>query len=184
MMTITRYLPVALWLASPVAAAQTQQAPLAGGMRATEVGAEPMMRVSAGVYIAVAAAQHRYEIAAAAIARSRSRNEAIRRLAGMIGADHQGALSTLTRTGVRPAAVPAPLAERFDVLLQLLRSASAEQFDQEYLRQVADRHRHSWALQSGYASDGADAALRQVAQQGVAMEEAHLHRLPMRPMRY
>lgn len=167
--------------AAAPATCQTLQAPVAGRMSAIEVGIEPMMRLSASDYSALARDNDRFEVAAARIALSRSRSPALRGLAARLQADHARAAAAL---GAARGPAAAALRMPFDRALRALASAPASRFDALYLGQVLDAHRHAWALHAGYAADGTDTRLRAQAQAGVAREEAHLRRLPMRRMRY
>ncbi|WP_425229145.1 DUF4142 domain-containing protein [Sphingomonas sp.] len=168
-------------LLAGAAVAQTLQAPSAGRMSATEVGIEPMMRLSTADYRALSHDNDAYAVAAAQIARRRAQRAPIRDLSAMLGADHARALAARG-----PAGAPAAPALRmpFARALQALDAVPADRFDALYLRQTLEAHRHAWALHAGYAADGADPALRTRAGADLALEEAHLHRLPMRPKPY
>ena len=167
-------------LAAP-AVAQTMQAPATGQMRATDVGIEPMMRVSPTDYAALAGDHDAFEVAAAKLARTRGQSPAVRALAARFETDHARAAAK-RRAADRPA--PPVLRMPYARALLALRSVSANDFDRLYVRQALDAHRHAWALHAGFAADGADTGLRARAGADLAIEEEHLHRLPMQPMRY
>ena len=170
---------LALALATPAsgASAQTVQAPVMGTMRATDVGMEPAMRLTSATYAARAAQIDAYESAATGVALVRSRSPAVRALAARLNEDH----ARLRRDrGVEPAAAQSDL----PAMVDSLRRAPPGALDRLFLAQQLLVHRRAWALHSGYAADGSDPRLRAAAARAVQLEEAHLHRLPMKPMRY
>ena len=57
---------------------------------------------------------------------------------------------------------------------QLKATPKGPQFDTLYLGQQLQGHQQAWALQKGYATDGDDSALRQVAASAVPIVEQHL----------
>lgn len=166
--------------AAPLAG-QTLQAPVMGRMTATEVGVEPMMRVSSADYVALARAHEVFEVAAARLARTRARAPATRVLAARFEATYARLLAS--RPG---AAGPAAAALRmdYDRALRTLRDTPIDRVDALYLRQAADAHRHAWALHAGFAADGADAGLRARARADLIRTEQELRVLPTRPMLY
>lgn len=164
-------------------AAQTMQAPTMGKMTPLEVGVEPMMRISPSTYVALLREAARSEQAAGRIALRRSRRPAVRAFASTIVHDQGAALAELSRiagperlSGADRAAVPKDLVA--------LTRAPADRFDQLFLDQQLDAHKHLWALHAGQSADGLEPRLRALAMRSVAIEEAHLRRLPMRPMPY
>jgi putative membrane protein len=56
----------------------------------------------------------------------------------------------------------------------LLKKAPKGTFDDMYLQQQAQAHQAAWALHKGYATDGTDVALKQVANTAVPIVERHL----------
>lgn len=165
------------------ASAQTMQAPTMGRLTALDVGVEPMMRVPDRTYVALLRDAARSEVAAGRIALRRSRDPAVRALDTAIIHDHGAALAALSRIagperldGGRTRATPPKLI--------MLARAPAAAFDRLFLDQQLDAHRHLWALHVGHAADGPDPRLRALAGRSVPIEEAHLRRLPMRPMAY
>ncbi len=66
--------------------------------------------------------------------------------------------------------------------IALLKRAPKGSFDQLYLQQQLESHQTAWALHKGFATDGADASLRQVASTAVPIVERHvLHAKQMAP---
>ena len=57
---------------------------------------------------------------------------------------------------------------------QLNNTPRGSSFDNLYLTQQLQAHQQAWALQKGYAVDGDDVALRQVASAAVPAVERHL----------
>lgn len=160
------------------AGAQTLQAPTMGRMKATDVGIEPAMRLSAVAYARRAAQLNDFDLAAADVALARTRSRAIKSLATRMRADHARLRRAL---GLVPAA---GRMKDLAPMLDQLRRAPASSVDRLFVAQQLETHRRGWALHSGYAADGADARLRLLAAGAVALEEVHLHALPMKPMAY
>ena len=152
-----------------------------GELRATDVGVEPMMRVSPADYAALARDNDVYEVAAARIARRRAQAPAVRALAATLERDHGHALSSRPVGG---SAAARALRLQFARALRTLDAAPPARFDAIYVQQVLDAHRHAWALHAGFAVDGRDVGLKARARTDLATEENHLRRLPLRPMRY
>lgn len=157
--------------------AQTLQAPTMGKFSATEVGIEPVMKVPPAHYLAEANAFDDWIVAAGLIGLERSRSPALRAFAEQAIAEHRSLRRSRSNADARQ---PPDLAKA----LASLRGASAPSFDALFWRDQLVVHRRSWALHSGFAVDGLDRALRRRAQAAVALEERHLHALPMRPMPY
>lgn len=180
-MTAGFRIALAVALLPAAASAQTVQAPVMGRFSATQVGIEPMMRLDARSCAALARAGAAFELASARLALSRSRSPAVRRFATAALRDHARLAADLGRTPARPRRFPGAL--DCPAMLAAL-TADAATFDRCYLDQQLAAHRHAWALDSGYAADGRDSRLRALAMRALAVDEAHLGMLPMRPMRY
>ena len=73
------------------------------------------------------------------------------------------------------------LSEPNAAMIAQLRQASGDSFDGLYLRQQMQAHQKAWALHKGYATDGTDPALRQVASSAVPIIEKHLQHLKSMP---
>lgn len=128
-----------------------------------------------GAYITNAAMGDMYEIQAADIALERTQNAQVRELAQMIKTDHTAASEAMK--GMLPqaapdAAVPTELDERRQGLIDNLRSASAENFDQTYIDQQIAAHNEALTLHRGFSD--ADSPLAGHARNVVPKIEGHL----------
>ncbi|MCS6622970.1 DUF4142 domain-containing protein [Roseibacterium beibuensis] len=158
----------------PVDKAQDMAAAPVGQMSAATLGANTV-----GGYVSNAAEGDMYEIMAADIALERSQNAQVRELAQMIKTDHTAASNAMK--AVLPQAAPdvtppTELDERRQGMLDNLRSASAETFDQVYLDQQIAAHNEAITLHRGF-SDNADAPqLAEHARTVLPKIEMHLRR--------
>ena len=175
---------MALALGTP-ALAQVMPAPT-GMMSSTDVGVSPMTGVSATDYVKMAADADMYEIASSRVALSKTRNPQIKSMAQELIDDHKmttkalmGALSNKDRTIAPPSMM---MSADNDAKVTLLRHTPKKSFDDIYLRQQLQAHQQAWALHKGYATDGTDASLQQVAASAVPVVEKHLSQIkPMVP---
>ena len=158
----------------PVDKAQDMAAAPVGQMSAATLGANTV-----GGYVSNAAEGDMYEIMAADIALERSQNAQVKELAQMIKTDHtaaSNAMKALLPQAAPDVTVPAELDERRQGLLDNLRSASAETFNQVYLDQQVAAHNEAITLHRGF-SDNADAPqLAEHARTVLPKIEAHLRR--------
>lgn len=176
---------MSLMLATPSLAQDAGSAPggmSAGGpMSANDVGAQPMTGTSPANYVAWAADSDLYEIQSSKLALSKSKTDQVKQFAREMIADHMTTtktlLAALPKTEPRvpkPAMKPsAPTAAK----LQALRDASADSFDGLYRQQQQQAHQQAWSLHKGFATDGSDPALRQVATAAVPIIEKHIQHL-------
>lgn len=171
-----RTLLVPALLLAGAATAQTVQAPTMGGLSATQVGMEPMMRVPTATYVAEANAFDTWTVAASRLALTRSRSPMVRAFARRSLAEHAAMQHARGGAARSDGALSASL--------RRLHRASATQFDAAFARAQVAVHRWGWALHSGYAADGENAKLRRAAAVAVTIEERHLRALPLRPMPY
>lgn len=164
---------------SPRTDPTAQASGMTGSMTAADVGAQPVTGTSTTDYVAQAAASDLYEIQAGKIADGKAKNKQIKALAATMVKDHQktaavlkGALVNAQRKLAPPSAMlPTDKQAMVDQLNQTPRGAA---FDSLYLSQQLQAHQQAWALHKGYATDGDDAALRQVAASAVPVVEKHL----------
>ena len=165
----------ALALAGVSAGAIAQDA---GSMTATQVGASPLTGTPSQDDVAWAADSDMYEIQSSKLALSKSKNQATKDFAREMIADHtqttKSLMAALPKTQPKLAKPPKALSEPNAAKIAALKSASADTFDQLYMQQQADAHKTAWALHKGYATDGQDPALRQVATTAVPIIEKHL----------
>jgi putative membrane protein len=157
----------------------------AGTMSATDVGAAPMMGTPAQNYVAWAADSDMYEIQSSRLALTKGRSDAVKAHAREMIADHtmttKTLLAALPRTEPKVAKPPMKLSEPNAAMIAQLKQASRDSFDGLYMQQQMQAHQKAWALHKGYASDGSDPALRQVATSAVPIIEKHLQHLKSMP---
>ena len=175
---------VALGAAAPSLA---QVMPAATGMMtASDVGVSPLSGTSATDYVKMAADADMYEIASSKVALRKTKNPAIKSMASELITDHtttskalMGALVNKDRTITRPSMT---MSADNDNKVALLKKTPKKSFDDIYLRQQLQAHQTAWALHKGYATEGTDATLQQVAASAVPVVEKHLAALkPMVP---
>jgi putative membrane protein len=159
----------------PAAAASSQT----GSMTGDDVGVPPMTGVSTSDYVAQAAAGDLYEIEAGKIAQGKARQTALKAFATTMVKDHGAMAATLTAAldnAQRKIAHPSDQlpTDKQAMIDQLKSTPKGPQFDSLYLGQQLQAHQQAWALEKGYATDGDDAALRQVAASAVPIVEQHL----------
>ncbi len=165
-----------LALSTPVMA---QMATSNTGMATSaDVGVEPMAAIPAGDYVKMAAASDQYEIQAARVALTKSSRPDVKAYAKMMIDAHtassktlMAALSNSERKIARPST---KLDSEGASNLALLKKAPKSGFDTLYLTQQTQAHQKAWALQKGFALNGTDPALKQVAANLVPTIEQHL----------
>ncbi len=163
---------------SPRMDATAQATANSGTMTAADVGVSPLTGTSTTDYVRLAADSDRYEIESSKVALHRSQRDDVKKAAKQMIADHTTTTKTLmaalenpTRKLARPSDM---LSDDKASQVQLLKSAPKADFDTLYLTQQVAAHKQAWALHKGYATDGDDAALRQVAATAVPIVEQHL----------
>lgn len=158
----------------PVNAAQDMAAAPVGQMSAATLGANTV-----GGYVSNAAEGDMYEIMAADIALERSQNPQVRELAQTIKTDHTQASESMKQIVPQAAAdvqLPTELDERRQGMLDNLRAASADDFNQVYLDQQIAAHNEAVTLHRGF-SDNTDAPqLAEHARTVLPKIEMHLRR--------
>lgn len=174
-------------LAAPAAAQTTQSMPMASGsMTASDVGVAPVTGTSATDYVKLAADSDNYEIQSSRIALSKSKRADVKGYAREMIADHTGTTRSLMaglKNADRTIAKPSTrLSADNAAKIALLKRAPKASFDDLYLQQQLQSHQTAWALHKGYATDGTDATLKQVASTAVPIIERHLmHAKQMAP---
>lgn len=147
-------------------------------MTATQVGAAPMTGTPSQSYVAWAADSDMYEIQSSKLALAKAKNPATKDFAREMIADHtqttRSLMAALPRTEPKVAKPPKALSEPNAAKIAALKDASPDAFDALYMQQQAEAHKAAWSLHQGYATDGQDAALRQVATTAVPVIEKHL----------
>lgn len=149
-----------------------------GTMTASDVGVSPLSGTSATDYVKMAADSDMYEIQSSRLALTRSKRDDVKQFAREMIADHttttkslMAALRNQDRTIARPST---RLSSDNAAKVALLRKAPRSEFDTLYLQQQLGSHQTAWALHKGYATDGTDPALKQVAASAVPIVERHL----------
>ena len=163
-----------------VAAPAFAQDPTAmtGMMSPTDVGVSPLTGTSATDYVKLAADGDMYEIQSSKVALSRSKRDDVKTLAREMIADHSqtsktlmAALKNADRTITPPSTM---LSSDNAAKVTLLKKTPRASFDDVYLQQQLQAHQNAWALHKGYATDGTDASLKQVASTTVPVVERHI----------
>ena len=149
-----------------------------GQMTASDVGIAPLTGVAATDYVKMAADSDMYEIKSSKLALSRSKRDDVKGFARDMIADHTqttkallAALKNPDRTIAKPGT---KLSAENESNIALLKKAPKDQFDTLYLQQQTQAHQKAWALHKGYATDGTDPALKQVAATAVPVIERHI----------
>ena len=174
-----------LALTTPVLAQSPRMDPAAsasastGTMTADQVGVPPMTGTSTTDYVTQAAASDMFEIEAGRIAEHKAKRKDIRQFASSMIKDHtklsaslMGALDNAQRKIAKPSDQLS--SDKQAMIDQLNNTPRGSAFDNLYLTQQLQSHQQAWALQKGYAVDGDDVALRQVASAAVPAVESHL----------
>ncbi|WP_420136502.1 DUF4142 domain-containing protein [Sphingomonas sp.] len=156
-----------------------------GALSASDVGASPMTGTPAQNYVAWAADGDMYEIQSSRLALSKGRSDAVKSHAREMITDHttttKTLLAALPKTEPKVAKPPMKLSEPNVAMIAQLKQASGDAFDRLYIQQQLQAHQKAWALHKGYATDGTDPALRQVATSAVPIIEKHLQHLKSMP---
>lgn len=141
-------------------------------------GVSPLTGVSATDYVKLAADADMYEIQSSRLAATRSKRADVKSYAREMISDHtlttkslMAALKNKDRTIAPPST---RLSSENAAKIELLKKAPRDSFDDLYLQQQAQAHQAAWALHKGYATDGTDPALKQVAMTAVPVIERHL----------
>ncbi|SFR82457.1 DUF4142 domain-containing protein [Sphingomonas jatrophae] len=165
-------------LALVAAPAFAQDMAASGSMTASDAGMAPLTGVSATDYVKMAADSDMYEIQSSKLALSRSKRDDVKAFAREMIADHtmtSKSLMAALKNGDRTIAKPGTkLSSDNAAKIALLKKAPKEGFDTMYLQQQMQAHQTAWALHKGYATDGTDPALKQVASTAVPVIERHL----------
>jgi putative membrane protein len=149
-----------------------------GAMTASDVGVSPLASVSATDYVKLAADADMYEIQSSRLALTRSKRADVKAFARQMIADHtmtSKALMAALKNNDRTIKTPSTMLSTDNAAkITLLKKAPKASFDDLYLQQQAVAHQNAWALHKGYATDGTDVALKQVASTAVPIVERHL----------
>lgn len=160
------------------ATAQSSTPASTGTLSTANVGVAPIRGLDAPAFSAAASDANQYQIAAGRLAVMRAQRDDVkgyaRRLIADTGTAQQTLLASLNderRRITRPAGT---LSTERAAMLKLLRKAPRSAFDNLYLTQSAQVQQSAWATYKGYAEDGTDQPLKQVAGNGIPMIEQQL----------
>jgi putative membrane protein len=138
----------------------------------------PQTGLSAQDYVKLAADADMYEIQSSRLANTKAQRKDVKDFSKQVVADHMmtskalmAGLRNKDRTITRPAN---KLSADKAAMIELLRKAPRDQFDNLYLQQQAQAHQQAWAIHKGYATDGTDPTLKQIASTAVPVIERHL----------
>jgi len=142
------------------------------------VGAAPIHGLDGPAFSAAASDANGFQIAASRLSLTRSQRSDVKDYARRIISESQTSQQTLIASlsnDQRKIARPTTRlsAERAS-MLKMLRSTPRSSFDNLYLTQSAQVQQGNWATYKGYAEDGADQSLKQVAGNGVPIIEQQL----------
>jgi putative membrane protein len=153
-----------------------------GSMAATDVGAAPMTGTPSASYVAWAADGDMYEIQSSKLALAKGTSAGVKTMAREMIADHTKTLmAALPKTQPKVPKPPMKLSADNAAMITQLRQAPADGFDALYMQQQLTAHQKAWSLHAGYATDGTDPALKQVATSAVPIIEKHLQHLKTMP---
>lgn len=133
--------------------------------------------VDAGVinFVEKATLSNMYEIEAAKIALERSKVQSIRDFAQAMLDGHTTALTELRPlSSAALVTPPTQLDNSFTSQLEQLRTASVEDFDDNYLDQQTEAHENTLNLLNDFSANGRDAGLQGFARKMAPAVEAHL----------
>jgi putative membrane protein len=131
-----------------------------------EVVIVPAFGLTSGQYVRETTAANLYQIRAARIALRRSSSPQVRDYASQMLQQHQQGLATITQASIQAGVPQRPrlsLAHR--LMLARLRRTPARNFDAVYMNQQVVAHMNQAAVQRGYAQNGDNTVLQQVASQ-------------------
>jgi putative membrane protein len=156
-----------------------------GTMTSADAGTQPLVGTAPQNYVAWAADSDMYEIQSSKLALSKGKSAAVKSHAQQMIADHtmttKTLLAALPKTSPKVAKPPMKLSPDNAAMIAQLKQASSGEFDALYMQQQLQAHQRAWALHKGFATDGTDPALQQVAASAVPIIERHLQGLKSMP---
>jgi putative membrane protein len=149
-----------------------------GAMSSADVGIAPLAAQSGPNYVLAASDANQYQVKAAQLAITRAQRDDVKAYAKRVLSEAQNnqrslmaSLKNDQRTIKSP---PTSLSSDRGALVKLLEKAPKSAFDNLYLTQSAQVQQAAWAVHKGYAQDGTDNALQQVAGTAVPVLEQEL----------
>ncbi len=168
----------ALVLAGSGALAQAVSPATTGSMSSADSGATPIAAQNEPAFVMAASDANLYQIKAAQLAVYRAQRDDVKAYAKRVQAEAQNAQKDLMaslRNDQRTIKAPSSsLSSDRAALLKLLQKAPRGSFDNLYLTQSAQVQQSAWAIYKGYAEDGTDPTLKQVAGTAVPVLEQEL----------
>ncbi len=131
-------------------------------------------------FVETAAIAGLFEIEAAKLALTRSRNDAVRRFAQQMVDDHTRIAADLKRAATAAngdISVPSALDAEHDALLQRLKAVPEREFDAQYVAMQKTAHEQAVGLFGAFARQGDQTALKEFAQQTLPMLQHHLEQV-------
>ena len=130
--------------------------------------------VNTDAFLRDAAIGDMYEIESSKLALQRSKNAEIKRAAQVIIDDHTASSAKLKAIAAQLGkTLPTEMDERRKGMMDNLRAASAEDFDDRYLDQQTAAHHEALTAFNGYREAGPDAPLKQFAAETAPRLETH-----------
>jgi len=148
---------------------------LGAALTARPAAAQPPP-VSPEDFVSAVSGSHAYEIMAARVVLTESRDPAVRGFAEAMIRDHETLQASLRAAAGRSGLPPSPptVGAEEARLLGALQSLRGPDLDRAYARQQAGAHRSALATEEGYARSGSDPDLRAAAQADLPTIRHHL----------
>ena len=154
----------------PVSASEDAMGAAVGQTSAKVLGAN-----DTGAFVSNASQSDMYEIEAARMAQSRSKNPGVTAFAKKMAVQHTAMTNQMKPLMLAANMTPADnLDQRRQGLLDNLKTASDAAFDKVYIDQQVAAHEEALTLMRGYADQGDDAGLQAGAAKAIPKIEAHL----------
>lgn len=157
---------------------QTSTPATTGSYSSENVGVMPILGMDGSSFSAAASDANRFQIAASRLCAMRSERSDVKDYARRLRSDSETAQkalnASLSNEKRRIARPTSRLSAERASMLKLLRNMPRSGFDTMYLTQSAQVQQANWAVHKGYAVDGADSSLSQVAGNGVPVIEEQL----------
>lgn len=144
--------------------------------------AEAGMVTGAGGFVSNAGISDLYEIHAGKLAVQRAQSQAVRDIGQKMIEDHTESSLKLEKAAarsekVKTSDIPGELDSRRSRMIEHLRDAPAEDFDNTYVDQQTLAHEEALKLMRHYGKEGDCPALRSFADEAAPMIESHLARI-------
>lgn len=164
--------------APTVALSQSTIPATTGRYSSGDVGVAPIHGLDGPAFLAAASDANQFQIAASRLSLTRSQRSDVkdyaRRIISESQTSQQTLLASLNNDQRRIARPTTRLSAERASMLKMLRSTPRGSFDNLYLTQSAQVQQGNWAAYKGYAEDGVDQSLKQVAGNGVPIIEQQL----------